>query len=149
MRNILAFIVIIGALALTTPGQAQNYKWGMGVRLTSSTATVSNAVSFKYFFNEANAFEGLVSFDPTTIGGLYEHHRQLGVSGLQWFFGGGAYFSFDSSDDDFGAMGIIGLDYKFATVPLNLSIDWKPELTLAKDIGFEAATLGLGIRFAF
>lgn len=46
-------------------------------------------------------------------------------------------------------MVIIGMDYKFQKIPLNTSLDWKPELNLAKEVGFEAATVGLGIRFAF
>ena len=46
-------------------------------------------------------------------------------------------------------MGIIGIDYKFRDVPLNLSIDWKPELNLVRSVNFEAATVGLSLRFVF
>jgi hypothetical protein len=43
--------------------------------------------------------------------------------------------------------GIVGLDYKLATIPFNLSIDWKPELTLTREFSFEPAALGLSARF--
>lgn len=127
---------------------AQEYKMGLGARFTNAQATVNNSISFRYFLNERSALEALVSFDPFSIGGLYEVFRPLGTPGLQWFYGGGGYVSF-SDDRVLGAMGIIGLDYKFQRIPLNISLDWKPELNLVKQVDFEAATVGLGVRFVF
>ena len=46
-------------------------------------------------------------------------------------------------------MGVLGLDYKFANIPLNLSLDWKPELNLVTDINFEPAAVGFTARFTF
>jgi hypothetical protein len=143
--------IICALIVLVTTGnriQAQEYKMGLGVRLSSSQATVNNSVSFKYFLNETSALEGLLSFDPVSVGALYELHRPLGAPGFQWFFGGGGYVAFQGNDV-FGAMGVIGLDYKFQNIPLNLSLDWKPELNFVKDISFEPAAVGLSIRFAF
>ena len=48
-----------------------------------------------------------------------------------------------------GAMGVVGLDYKFANAPLNLSLDWKPELNIIDEINFEPATIGFSARFTF
>lgn len=147
MKKCVAISVIM-LLFFGYRGSAQEYKMGLGIRLSSAQATVNNAVSFKYFLNESSALEGLVSFDPTAIGVLYEFHRPLGAPGFQWFFGGGGYVAFQG-DNVVGAMGVVGLDYKFQKLPLNLSLDWKPELTLVKDISFEAGAIGLSIRFAF
>ncbi len=147
MKKYVAISVIICLLS-GLHGSAQEYKMGLGVRLSSAQATVNNAVSFKYFLNENHALEGLVSFDPASIGVLYEFHRPLGAPGFQWYFGGGGYVAF-SGDNVVGGMGVIGLDYKFQNIPLNFSLDWKPELNLVKDISFEAAAIGLSIRFAF
>ena len=135
-------------LAVSNRIQAQEYKMAVGARFTNAQATVNNAVSFRYFLNNRNAVEALVSFDPFTIGGLYEAFRPLGVEGLQWFYGGGGYVSFGKTDV-LGAMGIIGLDYKFPKAPINISLDWKPELQLVEDVSFEAAAVGLAVRFAF
>jgi hypothetical protein len=148
MKKIIMFNIFLASISVSNRIQAQEYKMALGARFTAAQATVNNAISFRYFLNENNALEGLLSFDPVTIGGLYEVYRPLGAQGFQWFFGGGAYVSFDD-DDVVGAMGIIGLDYKFPKIPLNISVDWKPELSLVKEVGFEAATVGLGIRFAF
>ncbi len=141
-------VSVMTMLLLGYRSSAQEYKMGLGIRLSSSQATVNNSVTFKYFLNENHALEGLLSFDPATVGVLYEFHRPLGAPGFQWFFGGGGYVAF-SGDNVVGAMGVVGLDYKFQSIPLNLSLDWKPELSLVKDIGFEAAAIGLSIRFAF
>jgi hypothetical protein len=55
----------------------------------------------------------------------------------------------NETEVNFGAQGVIGLDYKFANIPLNLSLDWKPELNLVSDINFEPAAVGLTVRFTF
>ena len=69
------------------------------------------------------------------------------TEGLKWFYGAGAYLGFDSDKTNtdralMGAQGIIGLDYKFANLPLNLSLDWKPELNIIDNINFEPAAVG-------
>jgi hypothetical protein len=42
---------------------------------------------------------------------------------------------------------VVGLDYKFSNIPLNLSLDWKPELNIVSDINFEPAAIGFTARF--
>ncbi len=142
----------------TTPNAG--YKTALGIRLSSSQAMVNNSISIKHFLNDRVAIEGLLSFgDPLAIGALVEIHKPIGVSGIQWFYGGGAYLGFlkktnpetgnSSTDPNFGAQGVLGLDYKFANIPLNLSLDWKPELNLVTDINFEPAAVGFTARFTF
>ena len=149
------FLFLIGAA-----GYAQDYKTALGVRLSSSQAIVNNSISVKHFLNEKTAIEALLSFgDPLAIGGLVETHKPVGASGVNWFYGGGAYLGFvktynpnkqrDETEANFGAMGVLGLDYKFTNIPLNLSLDWKPELNLFSDINFEPAAVGFTARFTF
>jgi hypothetical protein len=128
--------------------QAQDYRSVLGIRLSSAPATVNNSISFRYFLNEKSALEALVSFDPAAFGALYERFAPTGATGLQWFYGAGIYAAIDDRNT-FGAMGIVGLDYRFQNVPINLSIDWKPELNLVTEVGFEAAAVGFSIRFVF
>ncbi len=148
MKKMLIGFMIISALAAYKNVSAQEYKMGLGIRLSTAQPIVNNSVSFKYFLTENNAIEALLSFDPVAIGGLFEVHRPLGAPGFQWFYGGGVYVAF-TGKSNFGAMGIVGLDYKFQNIPVNLSIDWKPELNFVQDIYFEPAAIGLSIRFAF
>ena len=160
MKKILCSVLFISGFCFATTVSAQEYKTALGVRLSSSSAMVNNSISLKHFLNEKTAVEALFSFgDPLALGALVEIHKPLGESGIQWFYGGGGYISFvktyntvkakDETNVNFGAQGVIGMDYKFANLPLNLSLDWKPELNLIGDINFEPAAIGFTARFTF
>ena len=121
----------------------------LGVRIGSPDAVISTGASFKYFFNEKTAIETLLTFgDPFAVGLLVEQHQKLLANGLNWFGGAGGYVGF-SGERRAGLHGILGLDYKVPTIPLNFSIDWKPELNLTKEFSFEPASVGLSARFCF
>ncbi len=137
-----------------------DYKTAIGIRLSNNMPIISNAITIKHFINETAAIEGFFSFsDPLSFGALYEIHKPLSTPGLQWYYGAGAYLGFGKEYDVnkaknvnttyFGAQGAVGLDYKFASVPINLSLDWKPELNLVSDINFEPAAIGFSVRFTF
>lgn len=155
----ISLLTFSGVQAQESPGNS-GYKTSLGVRLSSSNAMVNNSVSIKHFINDKMAVEGLFSFgDPLAFGALLELHKPLASEGLSWFYGGGAYLGFvkkvnvntqkTTTDPNFGAMGVIGLDYKFSNIPLNLSLDWKPELNIVSDINFEPAAIGFSARFTF
>ncbi len=160
MKKFFAVAIILALAGFSLTASAQQYKTALGIRLSSSQAMVNNAVSVKHFLNESTAIEGLISLgDPWAIGALLEIHKPLGESGLNWFYGGGAYVGFmksynpntlkNETDANFGTQGVLGLDYKFANIPLNLSLDWKPELNIFSDIVFEPAAVGFTVRFTF
>ena len=128
---------------------AQDYKMGLGVRFSSRSSLINHSVSFKYFFSESTAAEALFTFaDPLAFGLLVARHKPVLGNGFTFFYGGGAYAGF-SGDRRAGLHSVIGLDYKAPSIPFNLSLDWKPELTLTKEFSFEPAALGLSARFTF
>ena len=175
MKKIFAalFILSIGALAklsaqeTTDPtstnatAMTTNYKTAIGIRLSNNAPVISNAITIKHFLNDKTAIEGLVSFghDITSFGALVEIHKPFSTPGLQWYYGGGGYLGFGKEYDVnkdryinttfFGAQGVVGLDYKFANIPINISLDWKPELNFVTDINFEPAAIGFSARFTF
>lgn len=130
---------------------AQDYKFALGIRLSSASPTISNSVSGKYFINQHDAFEGLVSFgNRFGIGVLYEKYKPLAIeSGFQWFYGFGGYVGFQGGDTYLGPTGIVGVDYKFKDVPINLSLDWKPELDLIPKVNLVPDAFGLTARYCF
>jgi len=167
------FLLSIGALAklsaqeTTEPtstnatAMTTNYKTAIGIRLSNNAPVISNAITIKHFLTDKAAIEGLVSFghDITSFGALYEIHKPFSTPGLQWYYGGGGYLGFGKEYDVnkdrylnttfFGAQGVVGLDYKFASIPINISLDWKPELNFVTDINFEPAAIGFSARFTF
>lgn len=141
------FILLLFVIA--TSAHAQEYKNAIGVRFSSADAVVNHAVTFKHFFKEQVAVEALASFaKPYAIGVLIEKYQPLTTTTFTWFWGAGAYVGF-AEGKNFGAQGILGLDLKIPQAPVNLSLDWKPELNLVKDAFFESAAIGVSARFTF
>lgn len=125
------------------------YKTAVGIRLGPSVPAIKSGITVKHFIGN-NAIEAIVSFgDGVAICGLYEIHKPIATENLQWFAGFGVYAGFNSGTSNIGAAGIVGLDYKFAAIPFNLSLDWKPELNIISKIGFQASTVGFSARFTF
>jgi len=150
MKRIILSLLIAGALMFSTSVKAQDYRFAMGVRLSNSSPTLNNSISGKYFITDKSAVEGLVSFGSRFgMGALLEIHKPLSVEGLRWYYGAGAFVGFESGDTYLGPTGAIGLDYKFKSAPINLSLDWKPELDIIPDINFVPDAFGLTVRFTF
>ena len=160
MKKVFFLCLVVASTCLLNNAQAQDYRTALGVRLSSAAAMQNNSVSIKHFITEKTAIEGLFTFgDPLSLGALVEFHKPLAASGLNYFYGAGGYVGFtktynvntnkNETDPNFGAQGIIGLDYKFNNIPLNLSLDWKPELNIVSDINFEPAAIGFTARFTF
>ena len=147
-----AIILLVAVILFSISSKAQNggsYHTALGVRLGSSVPAIKNGVTLKHFFGK-NAIEAILSFgDGTALCGLYEVHKPITTENLKWFIGAGGYISWNNATNNFGAAGIIGLDYKFPVIPLNLTLDWKPELNLVSKIGFEASGVGFSARFTF
>jgi hypothetical protein len=130
---------------------AQDYKVAVGIRFSNAAPTLNNSLSVKYFIDQSNAVEGLLSFGSRVgIGGLYEKHQLIGATpAFTWFYGGGAYLGFESGRTWFGPTGVVGIDYKFSDAPVDLSLDWKPELDIVPNINFVPDAFGLTARFVF
>jgi hypothetical protein len=149
-KSIFFFFMTVAILVSANQTKAQT-KHQAGVRLGSIDQAISTGFTYRYFLNEKAAIEGIVNLrnEAIGLGALYERFNVInGVEGLQWFYGAGAYVGFNSFDN-FGIMGIAGMDYTFKEVPVNLSLDWKPELNLIEYVGFRASTVAVSVRFVF
>ena len=148
MKRISFFCVIV-FIFLGTHISAQDYRMALGIRLSSPDATLSNSITGKYFITDRTAIEGLISFgNRFGVGGLLEIHNSFDVPGFRWFYGGGAYIGSGDKKTYLGPTGIIGLDYKFTNIPLNLSLDFKPELDIIPEISANYA-VAFSLRFVF
>ena len=154
MRKFL-FIAILTLLGSTVYGQG--YKTAIGLR-----GSFVSGVTVKHFIKKETALEGIFSFGQwgMNITGLYEKHAQaFEVTGLNWYYGGGAHIG--STDDDhpyfqergeyvvIGLDGIVGLEYYIQEIPINLSIDYKPQLNFTGDTGLKGYGGALSIRYTF
>lgn len=142
MKKLVFIFALIFCCVFAAQAQS-DYKTAIGLRLGYPAS-----ISLKHFINEKGAIEGFVGYRGYTyvnlvnIGAMYQHHSAItDVAGLKWYVGGGAGAWLWSYDDKYfanenyggfniGVMGCLGLDYKFADFPLNLSVDWVPSFIL-------------------
>jgi hypothetical protein len=148
-RISIALAVIFISMIGYQRAAAQDYRFATGVRLSNSSPTLSSAISAKYFATDKTAIEGLISWgNRFGFGALIEIHNKFNTPGLSWFYGGGMYVGFQDGDTYLGPTGIVGLDYKFTNAPVNISLDWKPELDILPEISFVPDAFAFTIRFA-
>lgn len=137
---------------------AQDYNTGIGLR-----GGWFNGVTVKHFIGDNKALEGIVStrWSGLNVTLLYEiHNNAFGVDRLNWYYGGGGHIGFwdgknvkwSSKNQPYtviGIDGILGLEYNFKEIPINLSLDWKPSLNLIGYYGFWGDGGAFSIRFIF
>jgi hypothetical protein len=130
-----------------------DYQHAIGVKIFDG-----GGISYKQFLNGNNAAEVIGYFYTKgfRLTGLYEVHNAIAsMAGLKWYYGGGAHMGFYNSLNDhtrstvFGVDGVIGLDYKINTAPINISLDWQPAFEFASGFGLNGGWGGLGIRYTF
>ncbi|MFT3679531.1 MAG: hypothetical protein QM791_04620 [Ferruginibacter sp.] len=151
MRKLVILCVLCVVLAVNASAQkgGQEYQTAVGVKFYPGAITV------KHFLQENRAIEGLGYFWDRgfRVTGLYEIHGDINdVSGLKWYVGPGAHLGFYNSKyynggTSIGIDGVLGLDYKFDDVPINLSLDWQPSFEFGNYNGFTGNFGGISIRY--
>jgi hypothetical protein len=155
MKRFFLTVIMMAGLAALMSGQ--EYKTALGLR-----GGFSSGITIKHFKNYKAAFEGLLTsrWQGFSVTGLYEiHHQAFDVSHLTWYYGGGAHLGFYNGDyvswgrygsayTVVGLDGILGLEYTFQEIPINLGIDWKPALNLVGYSGLWSEG-GISVRYVF
>lgn len=150
-------LIVLSTFALHHTAQAQSYQNAIGGRFGAA-----NGVTFKTSLGENKMLDLIANFRSNNeynyfrFTGLYEVYKPIPeAAGLNWYYGiGGSlgtakYKPTHSTDLYLAVDGVLGLDYKFADAPINLSLDWKPAIQLAPDTDFDASGVGLSLRFTF
>ena len=134
-------LILITSFALfAITAMAQPYQTAAGIRFSPFLG-----ISVKHFMKENLAVEGIMStrWRGAALIALVEYEKEIpGAAGLYFLAGGGVHIGsyqkfkyynytgvlYSSNDRVFspGIDGIIGLDYKFSEMPLNISLDLRP-----------------------
>jgi len=153
-RSLVSFMFALVILSLAS---AQDYKTGIGVR-----AGFSSGLTVKHFTSQNIALEGLFTtrWQGFVFTGLYEvQNRAFDVKRLNWYYGGGAHLGFYNGSYAYwgdrgtaytviGIDGIIGMEYNFDEIPINIGVDWKPALNFIGYTGFWSEG-AISIRYIF
>jgi hypothetical protein len=153
IKLLFAILSLFAFTIQSVTGQANGnaYKTAIGVKFYPTGVTI------KSFMKSNLAFEAIGYFweKGTRITGLFEYHYSLVPSGrLKWYIGPGAHVGFYNKDffdggTSVGIDGVLGLDYKFPGIPINVSLDWQPSYEFGNYAGFSGNWGGLGFRLAF
>ena len=159
MKKLLLLCLTAGIVLFTQTDlkAQQTYKNAIGGRLGTA-----NGITYKTFMTGDRALDFILNFRSNNnfstfrFTGLYEIHNDINnAPGLRWYYGPGVtvgsrkYKPTDDSDLLVSLDGVLGLDYKFDGVPINLALDWKPAIEITPNTEFDAEGFGLSIRFTF
>ena len=146
-------IAVISFFAVTISNAQAPYNKAIGIKFPSGIT-----VTYKNFISDKSSIELQAGFLPDAfrVAGLYEFNfYNLGnVQGLGWYVGPGVHFqayknSYQKENNvksEFGIDGVIGLDYKFNNLPINISADWQPSVALVGNSCGSVAKGGISIR---
>lgn len=150
LKKVLIVAVFFFTAGLMT-SQAQSVG-ELGVRWGDATGgdiSVDGIVSL----GEFSRIHANVSFggnDGTDFGidALWDFiYRPLSGEAFMWYAGAGPFLGFGDAFQ-LGVAGEIGLQYNFS-IPLSLSLDWRPGFRLVEDTDFNAGGFGLNLRYVF
>jgi hypothetical protein len=153
-------LTVLTSIALYSTADAQDYKNAIGGRFgTANGITFKTSLGGNKMLDLIANFRSNNNYSYFRLTGLYEINMPIaGAPGLGWYYGiGGTLgsvknknFGFnDKSDLYVSADGVLGLDYKFADAPINLSLDWKPAIQLTPDTEFDGSGVAISIRYTF
>ncbi len=143
MRKILIFTGLL--IAMTSYCNAQE----VGIRFGDVTGG-NVAIDAVFSLGEFTRVHADVSFgDGLGIDALWDFmYRPLGDEAFKWYAGVGPYMLI-GNDFKLGAMGELGLEYRFNGVPLAIGADWRPYLEIIDNTSMGFDNFGLNIRWVF
>lgn len=127
------------------------YKTAVGVKFYPT------GITLKRFITDSRALEfvGFFYDEGERVTGLYEFHYNIpDIEGLKWYAGPGVHLAlYNNKHGGFtsvGVDGVVGLDYKIKSAPINLSLDYQPSIQLTDYYGDRFTSWGgLAIRYTF
>ena len=147
---VLFFAIFLTVSSVKAQANGSDYRTALGVKFYPTGVTI------KHFITAKNALEGLGYFynEGARITGLYEIHGNINnAPGLRWYVGPGAHLGFYNNKyggaTAIGVDGVLGLDYKINSAPINLSLDWQPSIEFGSGYGngFSGNWGGIAIRY--
>jgi hypothetical protein len=143
----MAFVAVLAILPLSNV-KAQN--WGVGL-----IGGFDSGIQVKKYMGANNLdFRGHLHNSGFQVAGLYEWNHDLGSNfTLYYGFGAGLGTWKQTADHDmaFGidVEAIVGVEWRIPSVPLALSLDYRPAFEVLPTTGFYAKGFAFGIKYLF
>jgi hypothetical protein len=144
---------------------AQEYKTSLGLRIGPPPFSLSG-ITIKHFLDKATAIEGILSFNYNGIvaTGLFQSEHWTGIyPGINWYWGLGAHVGIWGAGENpyinssatyrggtmLGIDGILGVEYTFDNIPLNIAIDVLPTVNLLGYQSWNPFNAAVSVRYVF
>ncbi|MFT5336167.1 MAG: hypothetical protein ACJAY8_000258 [Sphingobacteriales bacterium] len=127
--------------------QAQEYNTAIGLR-----GGYGNGLTIKQMLGGNAGVEGILVSTSGILGvtALYELYANgvFNTPRLNAYYGAGGTLIIGNSGS-IGVNGVLGIEYNFAEIPINVSVDWVPGFYLVNGSGFVGENGGLAVRYYF
>ena len=143
-----SFTVLILLLASTS--FSQNYKMAIGIKggyPGYGSLNAKKSISKSDYLEASIGGFGRNSYSTGFHVELDYERMQALEEGFSFYYGGGVLLGSTSSIVHLAPKALIGLEYNFEDIPLNISIDTGPYLFVSPNIGFILGG-GLALRYA-
>ena len=143
MKKSIVVLVALFCVAAVSFAQPK----ALGIR-----GTYGAELSYQHYVGGSNFLEfdaGLFT-NILSAAVIYDIHL-FDISAVGVYAGPGAFFGMHPNKNflSAGLVGQLGLEYNFPTIPLQISIDWRPHFNFVDGFGFIPVGAGLGIRYRF
>lgn len=147
MKKTLFLTVIL----ISTFTFSQSYKTAIGLKGGYPGFGSLNA---KHYLNGSHAIEASVGGNANFLWlqGIYEVNKSLPTDGMNWYLGIGPSIGIANTNNNttnglyLMGTGLIGIEYTFQDLPINISLDTGPSIQIIPNIGFEWGG-GLAVRY--
>jgi hypothetical protein len=159
--------LLLAVLCCTNVNEVQAQRgeldYAVGLRLGSGTG-----LTVQKFLTDRKVVEGILytRWRGFNLCGLIHFHERIvgNVKGLKWYYGGGAHVGYYTyyaghpgwqNDRDKAGLtvagfdGILGMEFYFPDLPVQISVDWKPEFNVIGWSGFGADNGAISVRWRF
>ena len=149
MKKNLGNLIVIAAILIG--GAFSSGAQEIGVRFGGTSGAYGAAIDGVFSAGQFSRIHADLGFYDGGVGidALWDFlYKPLSGESFSWYLGVGPSTLIG---DNFwlGASGEIGLEYKFATVPIAIGADWRPTLWFIEETKFGADSFGLNVRYVF
>ncbi len=158
MTLVAVFAMGIAANAQQAIGVRLGNSWGLGGELSYQKDLGSNRLELDLGVSAgAGEYSSELHLNLT---GIYQWTGTI-TGNFGWYAGVGGMLGLHTWDNPagsnssfwLGVAGQAGVEYNFQAVPIQISLDWRPVLSILNDdgvgIGFHPAGVALGVRYRF
>lgn len=146
-----SFKQLIIVLAIFAGSVLSSNSQEVGIRFGGTSGFGGAAIDAVFAAGHFNRIHADLGFYKGGLGidALWDFlYKPLNGEAFNWYLGVGPS-TYLGDFFQLGVSGEIGLEYRFASVPIALGIDWRPTFWIVEETRFGADSFGVNIRYVF